>query len=250
MREFTVHRSGGVAIAGDSIVAVGPDALAFDAAATIDCGGRVVMPGLVNAHTHVPMALLRGLADDLRLDVWLMGYMMPVEREFVSARLRPARHAARLRRDDPVRRHLLRRHVLLRGSGRRSDRRGRHAGAVRADRAPFPDARCDAATKTRWPARASSSRRWQGHPLIVPAPAPHAPYTCTPEILRVLRRAGGGVRRAAAHPSVRDRCSKSRNRARVHGMPVRAVGARSRACSTPRCWPRTACTWTTARCAR
>ena len=42
------------------------------------------MPGLVNAHTHAPMTLLRGLADDLRLDVWLMGYMMPVEREFVS----------------------------------------------------------------------------------------------------------------------------------------------------------------------
>ena len=42
------------------------------------------MPGMVNAHTHVPMTLLRGLADDLRLDVWLMGYMMPVEREFVS----------------------------------------------------------------------------------------------------------------------------------------------------------------------
>ena len=41
------------------------------------------MPGLVNAHTHAPMTLLRGLADDLRLDVWLMGYMMPVERAFV-----------------------------------------------------------------------------------------------------------------------------------------------------------------------
>jgi 5-methylthioadenosine/S-adenosylhomocysteine deaminase len=50
----------------------------------VDCGGKVLMPGLVNAHTHVPMTLLRGLADDLRLDVWLMGYMMPVEREFVS----------------------------------------------------------------------------------------------------------------------------------------------------------------------
>ena len=40
--------------------------------------------GLVNAHTHVPMTLVRGLADDLKLDVWLMGYVMPVEREFVS----------------------------------------------------------------------------------------------------------------------------------------------------------------------
>ena len=41
------------------------------------------MPGFVNAHTHAAMTLLRGLADDLRLDVWLLGYMMPVEREFV-----------------------------------------------------------------------------------------------------------------------------------------------------------------------
>src|SRR5574339_747368 len=81
---FTVHRGGAVAITGDAIVAVGPDALTYAAAETIDCGGRVVMPGLVNAHTHVPMTLLRGLADDLLLDVWLLGYMMPVEREFVS----------------------------------------------------------------------------------------------------------------------------------------------------------------------
>src|SRR5687767_13734249 len=83
-RHFTIHHGGGVAIAGDSIAAVGPEALTYRASETIDCGGRVVMPGLVNAHTHVPMTLLRGLADDLRLDVWLMGYMMPVERAFVS----------------------------------------------------------------------------------------------------------------------------------------------------------------------
>ena len=62
-------------MSGDTIVAVGADALTCDAAERIDCGGRVVMPGLINAHTHVPMTLLRGLADDLRLDVWLMGYM-------------------------------------------------------------------------------------------------------------------------------------------------------------------------------
>src|SRR5262245_29120103 len=81
---FTIHRSSAVAIRGDSIVAVGPVALSYEAAETVDCQHRVVMPGLVNAHTHVPMSLLRGLADDLRLDVWLMGYMMPVEREFVN----------------------------------------------------------------------------------------------------------------------------------------------------------------------
>src|SRR5688572_11627679 len=81
--QFTIHASGSVAISGSGILAVGGIAGEFDAAEIVDCRGRVVMPGLVNAHTHAPMTLLRSLADDLRLDVWLMGYMMPVEREFV-----------------------------------------------------------------------------------------------------------------------------------------------------------------------
>src|ERR1700756_2963372 len=81
---FTVHSPGSVAVSGGSIVAVEAGSSRYEADQMIDCGGRAVMPGLVNAHTHAPMALLRGLADDLRLDVWLMGYMMPVEREFVS----------------------------------------------------------------------------------------------------------------------------------------------------------------------
>ena len=84
---LTQYSPGAVAVKGDSIVAVGPEQeirSEYSASETIDCGGKILMPGLINAHTHVPMTLLRGLADDLRLDVWLMGYMMPVEREFVS----------------------------------------------------------------------------------------------------------------------------------------------------------------------
>jgi len=68
-RDFTIHHGSSVAITGDTITAVGPAASTCSAAESIDCRGRVVMPGLVNAHTHVPMTLLRGLADDLRLDV-------------------------------------------------------------------------------------------------------------------------------------------------------------------------------------
>ncbi|MDO8755467.1 MAG: amidohydrolase family protein, partial [Anaerolineales bacterium] len=86
-RKLNQYDPGAVAVKGDSIIAVGPEAQIkkdYSANETIDCGGKVLMPGLVNAHTHVPMTLLRGLADDLRLDVWLMGYMLPVEREFVS----------------------------------------------------------------------------------------------------------------------------------------------------------------------
>ncbi|MCX7609281.1 MAG: amidohydrolase family protein [Anaerolineales bacterium] len=84
MRQFS---PGAVAVLGDTIVAVGEDATVrqeYTSEHVVDCGGKVVMPGLINAHTHVPMTLMRGLADDLRLDVWLQGYMWPVEREFVS----------------------------------------------------------------------------------------------------------------------------------------------------------------------
>src|SRR5512140_2982691 len=85
--EMNQYNPGAVAVVGDSIVAVGFEAalkVDYSAEHVVDCAGKILMPGLVNAHTHIPMTLMRGLADDLRLDVWLMGYMMPVEREFVS----------------------------------------------------------------------------------------------------------------------------------------------------------------------
>jgi 5-methylthioadenosine/S-adenosylhomocysteine deaminase len=86
--EFHIYQPGAVAVRGQYIVAVGLASellQQYQADEVVDCGNKILMPGLVNAHTHVPMTLLRGLADDLRLDVWLMGYMMPVEREFVSS---------------------------------------------------------------------------------------------------------------------------------------------------------------------
>ncbi|RPJ16433.1 MAG: amidohydrolase, partial [Chloroflexi bacterium] len=84
-KDFTQYFPGAVAVKEDKIMAVGNEdeiKKEFSAPETLDCNGKILMPGLINAHTHVPMTLLRGLADDLRLDVWLMGYMMPVEREF------------------------------------------------------------------------------------------------------------------------------------------------------------------------
>lgn len=51
---------------------------------SIDCAGKLVMPGLVNAHTHLPMSLFRGLADDLALDQWLNDYIFPAEATYIS----------------------------------------------------------------------------------------------------------------------------------------------------------------------
>jgi 5-methylthioadenosine/S-adenosylhomocysteine deaminase len=78
---------GSVAIAGANIVGVGPaDQIArdFKAQATIDATGRVVMPGLINTHTHAPMVLYRGLGDDLALMDWLQKYIFPAEAKTVS----------------------------------------------------------------------------------------------------------------------------------------------------------------------
>src|SRR5260370_6934565 len=74
---FTAIPSGSVAVSGGTIVGVGESAHEYAPAVTVDCSGRVVMPGLVNAHTHAAMTLLRGLAADLPLHFLLMGYIMP-----------------------------------------------------------------------------------------------------------------------------------------------------------------------------
>ena len=73
---------GAVAIDGSRIVAVGTAveiAARFQPRATIDATGQVVMPGLINTHTHAPMVLYRGLADDLALMEWLQKYIFPAE---------------------------------------------------------------------------------------------------------------------------------------------------------------------------
>src|SRR5205823_11383888 len=78
---------GAVAINGAEIVAVDrPDAIAarFTAAETVDAHDQIVMPGLVNTHTHAPMVMYRGLADDLALMEWLQKYIFPAEAKTVS----------------------------------------------------------------------------------------------------------------------------------------------------------------------
>ncbi len=81
---------GAVAIAGTDIVDVDtPAAVAakYTAAETIDARTQIVLPGLINTHTHVPMVMYRGLADDLALMDWLQKYIFPAEAKTVSPEL-------------------------------------------------------------------------------------------------------------------------------------------------------------------
>ena len=216
--QFTVHRSSAVAITGDSIAAVGPVAHAYSATTTVDCGGRVVMPGLVNAHTHVPMALLRGLADDLRLDVWLMGYMMPVEREFVSpdfVRLGTQLGCAEMIRS---------------GVTCFADMYYFEEAVAEATAAAGMRALC-AQTVLRFSTPDATSyedslalarqfiEKWRGHPLIVPGVAPHAPYTCTPEILRSCAELAVEFD-VPLHIHLSETALEVEDSRKVHGMPV------------------------------
>ena len=66
-----------IAIDGGKIAAIGE--VTGTAARTIDAGGKIVMPGLINTHTHVPMTIMRGLKDDVTLQDWLFNSIFPVE---------------------------------------------------------------------------------------------------------------------------------------------------------------------------
>jgi 5-methylthioadenosine/S-adenosylhomocysteine deaminase len=177
---------GAVAVKGDMIVAVGAEAeiiKEYSANETIDCSGKVLMPGLVNAHTHVPMTLLRGLEDDLRLDVWLMGYMLPVEREFVTPEF--VRLGTLLACAEQIRSGVTTFNDMYYFEDdiaqATADAGMRAVCGQSVMKYPAPDA-------TSYEVSLAYARefikKWKNHPLIVPAIAPHAPYSTTPEILR------------------------------------------------------------------
>ncbi len=181
-----LYPDGAVAIRGDSIVAVGPaDTIRqqYTAEDVVQCAGQVIMPGLVNAHTHVPMTLLRGVADDLRLDVWLMGYMMPTEQQFVNPDF--CRLGTRLACAE-----MIRSGVTLFADMYYFEADVAAATAEAGMRAvcgqsilkfPSPDADSYEVGLAR---TRQFIEQWKNHPLVVPAVAPHAPYTCTDEILQ------------------------------------------------------------------
>ncbi len=183
---LTQYEPGAVAVQGDRIVAVGPEAelrARFPTAETLDCGGKVLMPGLVNAHGHAAMTLLRGLADDLRLDVWLLGYMMPVERAFVSPEF--VYLGTQLACAEMIRSGItcFADMYYFEDSAARAAADAGLRGVMGQTvlKFPAPDA---ASFEESLEAARAFVQAWQGHPLIVPSVAPHAPYTCTPEILR------------------------------------------------------------------
>jgi 5-methylthioadenosine/S-adenosylhomocysteine deaminase len=180
---------GAVAIDGRDIVAVGPVAeitAQFNGADTVDATGQVVLPGLINTHTHAPMVLFRGLADDLALMEWLEKHIFPAEAKTVSPEF--VRAGTRLAALE----------MIQSGTTTYADMYYFEEEIAAATKAAgirgvlgqtiiqFPVA--DAKTPSEGIARATTFlQQWSRDDLIVPAIAPHAMYTLDTSTIKAIR---------------------------------------------------------------
>lgn len=187
---FDVIKDGAVAIRNEQIALVGstkdlPEG--WTARQTIDATDAIILPGLINAHTHVPHSLLRGVGDGLPLERWLSEAIFPIERACVDEAF--VKVGARLSIIE----------MLLAGTTTFADMFFfEHAIAQEADtlgiRAvlgetvmdfPTPDA--PDGVQQAFGLAEKFIDEWKGHDRITPAVAPHAPYTCAPETIRAAR---------------------------------------------------------------
>lgn len=178
--------NGAVAIKGERIIAVGATseiAAKYIAARTINAAGKVVMPGLINTHTHVPMVLFRGIADDLVLMEWLQKYIFPAEAKNVDEQF--VRWGTRLGCLEMIQggtTTFVDMYYFEDAIADETSRAGMRAvlGETVLD-FPAPD------NKTWDAAMAYADKfavKWKGHALITPAIAPHAPYTVSTDHLK------------------------------------------------------------------
>jgi 5-methylthioadenosine/S-adenosylhomocysteine deaminase len=218
-----VIERGAVAVRDGRIVAVGPQAEIlgkFRARRRIDRPEALLAPGLINAHTHAPMSLLRGIADDVPLQTWLEKYIFPAEARNVNEEF--VRVGTRLAVLE----------MMLGGITTYADMYYfEHAIAEETKRAgmravlgqtvigfPAPD------YKTPQEALAGTEKflqAWRGDELITPAVAPHAIYTNDAGTLKACRALADryGV---PVHTHVSETRQENEDARKAHGMtPVR-----------------------------
>jgi 5-methylthioadenosine/S-adenosylhomocysteine deaminase len=177
---------GALAIRRGTVAAVGPRAriaAAYDGATVVDATGCLVIPGLIDAHTHIPMTLFRGLADDLPLHTWLEQHVWPAEQRFINPET--VRWASRLGVAELLRSGV----TTLCDMYFYED----EVAAVVDElgiRGVLANAHFDVTSATNTERTLAEAEqfiaRWRGHSRIVPVLGPHAPYTVGPELYRRL----------------------------------------------------------------
>jgi 5-methylthioadenosine/S-adenosylhomocysteine deaminase len=184
-----IFRDGAVAIDGRDVVAVGvADEIQrqFRGAEIIDAAGAVIMPGLINTHTHAPMVLYRGLADDLALMEWLTKYIFPAEAKTVSPEfVRAGTRLAALEMIESGTTTYADMYYFEEAIARETRAAGLR-GVLGETVIGFPVA--DAKTPAEALSRAEAFiRQFKGDELITPAVAPHAIYTLDEATLKAAR---------------------------------------------------------------
>jgi 5-methylthioadenosine/S-adenosylhomocysteine deaminase len=181
-----IYDDGAVAAKGDTIVAVGPRAeleARYLAAQTIDAQGKLVLPGFINGHTHVPMTLFRGLHDDVTLNDWLHKYIFPAEAKNVDEEF--VRWGTRLAAAEQIRGGITTfadMYYFENAVAEETKAAGMRGvlGETFID-FPAPDNKSEAemlAYTERF------LKKWQGDPLVHAAVAPHSIYTCSQKTLQ------------------------------------------------------------------
>jgi len=182
----TVYDDGVVVVKGDTIVAVGLRSELqnkYLGAQTMDAKGKLVLPGFVNGHTHVPMTLFRGLHDDVTLNDWLYKYIFPAEAKNVNEEF--VRWGTRLAAAEQIRGGVTTfadMYYFEDAVAEETKAAGMRAvlGETFID-FPAPD------NKNETEMLAYTERflkKWQGDPLIHAAVAPHSIYTCSQKTLQ------------------------------------------------------------------
>jgi 5-methylthioadenosine/S-adenosylhomocysteine deaminase len=181
--------NGALAIDGSDIVAVDTaEAIGkqFQGKDTIDASGQIVLPGLINTHTHAAMTLYRGLADDLPLMEWLNSYIFPAEAMTVSPEfVRVGTRLAALEMIESGTTTFADMYYFEEEVGKVARDAGLR-GVLGQTVIQFPVA--DAKTPADGLARAEAFiMSFAADPLITPAVAPHALYTLDGPTLRAAR---------------------------------------------------------------
>src|SRR5580658_10905911 len=181
-----VYEDGAIVVKGDTIVAVGPRSeleAKYVASQNVDARGKLLLPGFINGHTHVPMTLFRGLHDDVTLNDWLYKYIFPAEAKNVTEEF--VRWGTRLAAAEQIRSGVTTFADMyyfedaIAEETKKAGMRG-VLGETFID-FPAPDNKSNAAMLGY---TEKFLQKWQGDPLIHAAPAPHSIYTCSQKTLQ------------------------------------------------------------------
>jgi len=181
-----IYDDGAVVMKGDSIVAVGPRSeleTKYSAAQTINAKDKLIVPGFINGHTHVPMTLFRGIHDDVTLNDWLYKYIFPAEAKNVNEEF--VRWGTRLALAEQIRSGVTTfadMYYFEDAIAEETKAAGMRAvlGETFID-FPAPDNKSNAEMFTY---TEKFLKKWQADPLIHAAPAPHSIYTCSQKTLQ------------------------------------------------------------------